>query len=205
MLRHRTFFTLADLNDAIATRIDAINARPMKVLGVNRRTLFEQVDRPALRPLPRTRYELAEWRVCRVNIDYHAEADHNFYSVPYQLVHERVDARVTAATVEVFFKGRRVAAHARLANIDGDRLVYLVDSPVWHARLRLAASELVDVARSLGLDVTRLVVRTTRQLPGAQAQAGPAAVPMSATARESLRDALACLRGPEDGPEKDES
>lgn len=80
--RHRTFFTLADLNEAIAGRIDAINDRPMKVLGVSRRTLFEQIDRPALKPLPASRYELAEWQGCRVNIDYHVEVDHNFYSVP---------------------------------------------------------------------------------------------------------------------------
>jgi transposase len=82
-LRHRTFFTLADLNAAIGARIDAINERPMKVLGVSRRTRFEQIDRPALTPLPRTRYELADWHVCRPNIDYHVAIDHNFYSVPY--------------------------------------------------------------------------------------------------------------------------
>jgi len=113
-LRHQTFFTLADLNAAIRVRLDAINDRPMKIVGVSRRTLFEQIDRPALRPLPATRYELAEWKGCRVNIDYHVEVDHNFYSVPYQLVHEYVESRFTASTVEVFFKGRRVAAHARL-------------------------------------------------------------------------------------------
>ena len=83
----------------------------MKVAGVSRRALFEQLDRPALKPLPRTRYELAEWKPCRVNIDYHVEVDHNFYSVPYQLVHARVEARVTQTTVEVFCKGRRVASH----------------------------------------------------------------------------------------------
>ena len=113
-LRHRTFFTLADLNAAIRDRVDAINDRPMKAVGVSRRALFEQLDRPALRPLPATRYELAEWKPCRVNIDYHVEVDHNFYSVPYQLVHARVEARVTRRTVEVFSKGRRVASHARL-------------------------------------------------------------------------------------------
>src|SRR3546814_3077881 len=84
-----------------------------------------------------------------------------------------------------------LAAHARLANVDGDRLVYLVDSPVWHARLRLASNELIDAARSLGLDVTRFVVRTTRQMPGAQAQREPASVPVSDTARNAVRDALA--------------
>ena len=115
VLRHRTFFTLADLNAAIRERIDAINDRVMKHLGVSRRALWADLDRPALRPLPATRYELAEWKPARVNIDYHVEVDHNFYSVPYQLVHERVEARYTATTVEVFFKGRRVSAHARLS------------------------------------------------------------------------------------------
>jgi transposase len=113
-LRHHTFFTLADLNAAIRERLDVINDRPMKTVGVSRRVLFEQLDRPALKPLPVLRYELAEWKVCRVNIDYHVEIAHNFYSVPYQLVHERVDARATASTIEVFFKGRRVASHLRL-------------------------------------------------------------------------------------------
>lgn len=114
-LRHRTFFTLADLNAAIRERIEAINDRPMKTLGVSRRTLWTQLDRPALRPLPATRYELAEWKPCRVNIDYHVEVAHSFYSVPYQLVHERVDARFTTTTVEVFFRGRRIASHLRLS------------------------------------------------------------------------------------------
>jgi transposase len=115
VLRHRTFFTLADLNAAIRERIDVINDRVMKHLGVSRRALWADLDRPALRPLPATRYELAEWKPARVNIDYHVEVDHNFYSVPYQLVHERVEARYTATTVEVLFKGRRVSAHGRLS------------------------------------------------------------------------------------------
>ena len=80
-----------------ATRVDAINDRPMKAVGVSRRALFEQLDRPALRPLPATRYELAEWKPCRVNIDYHVEVAHNFYSVPYQLVHAQVETRATAS------------------------------------------------------------------------------------------------------------
>jgi transposase len=113
-LRHRTFFTIADLNAAIRDRVDAINDRPMKLTGVSRRALFEHIDRPALTPLPRTRYELAEWKPCRVNIDYHVEVDHNLYSVPYQLVHTRIEARFTQTTVEMFAKGRRVASHVRL-------------------------------------------------------------------------------------------
>jgi transposase len=113
VLRQRIFFTLADLNIAIRTCLDTINDRPMQVLGVSRRVLFEQLDRPALRPLPSHRYELATWKPCRVNIDYHVEVEHNWYSVPYQLIHERVEARTTHTTVEVLFKGRRVASHGR--------------------------------------------------------------------------------------------
>jgi transposase len=86
----------------------------MQQVGVSRRVLFEQLDRPALRPLPPTRYELATWKPCRVNIDYHVEVAHNWYSVPYQLVHARVEARVTSTTVEVLLAGRRVASHACL-------------------------------------------------------------------------------------------
>src|SRR5258708_19364866 len=85
----------------------------MQILGVSRRALFEQLDRPALRALPSHRYELATWKPCRVNIDYHVEVQHNWYSVPYQLIHEKVEARATHTTVEIFFKGRRVASHAR--------------------------------------------------------------------------------------------
>jgi transposase len=113
-LRHRTFFDLAALNAAIRERVDVINGRPMKVLGISRRALFEQLDRPALRPLPPTHYELAEWKPCVVNIDYHVEVDHNYYSVPYTLVHQDVEARFTSTTVEVIVNTRRVASHLRL-------------------------------------------------------------------------------------------
>src|SRR6202521_1702700 len=113
-LRHRTFFDLAALNAAIRERVDVINGRPMKVLGISRRALFEQLDRSALRPLPPSRYELAEWKPCVVNIDYHVEVDHNYYSVPYTLVHQRVEARFTSTTVEVIVNTRRVASHLRL-------------------------------------------------------------------------------------------
>lgn len=113
VLRDRQFFSLAELNAAIWQLLPGLNARPMRRLGVSRRALFEQLDRPLLRPLPTTRYEVAEWRDAGVNIDYHVVVEHNYYSVPYQLLHERVEVRVTATVVEVFLKGRRVASHRR--------------------------------------------------------------------------------------------
>ena len=79
------------MNAAIRVLLDELNDRPMKKLGVSRRVLFEQLDRPALRPLPTTRYVLAQWKVCRVNVDYHVEVEDHLYSVPYQLVREQVD------------------------------------------------------------------------------------------------------------------
>src|SRR2546422_554101 len=107
VLRHRRFFSLADLNAAVRELLTPLNARPMRKLGVSRRALFEQLDRPLLRPLPASRYEFAEWRDAGVNIDYHVLVEHNYYSVPYQLVHQRVEVRLAATTVELFLKGRR--------------------------------------------------------------------------------------------------
>jgi len=75
--------------------------------------LFETVDRPNALPLPARPYEYAEWYKSRVNVDYHIEVDHHYYSVPFQLLREKVDVRLTATTVEAFRKGGRVAAHAR--------------------------------------------------------------------------------------------
>jgi transposase len=112
-LRHRQFFSLAELNAAIWDLLPTLNTRPMRKLGVSRRALFEQLDRPRLRPLPTTRYEFAEWSDAGVNIDYHVAVEHNYYSVPYQLLHERVEVRLTATVVEVFLKGRRIASHRR--------------------------------------------------------------------------------------------
>jgi transposase len=112
-LRDRQFFSLAELNAAIWELLPGLNARLMRRLGVSRRALFEQLDRPLLRPLPTTRYEVAEWRDAGVNIDYHVIVEHNYYSVPYQLLHQRVEVRLTATIVELFLTGRRVASHRR--------------------------------------------------------------------------------------------
>ncbi len=110
-LRHETFFTLAALNARIAELLEDLNTRPMRRYGASRRQLFERLDQPALRPLPAEPFVYAEWKTAGVNIDYHVEVDHHYYSVPHGLVHERLDARLTATTVELFQRGQRVAAH----------------------------------------------------------------------------------------------
>jgi len=113
-LRNETFFSLGSLNRRIAELCAELNARPMKKLGnATRRELYERYDRPVLRPLPSEAYEIAEWGETRVNLDYHVEHEKHWYSVPYQLVKEVVWVRATASTVEMFFRGERVASHAR--------------------------------------------------------------------------------------------
>ncbi|HZD91758.1 MAG TPA: IS21 family transposase, partial [Pseudolabrys sp.] len=112
-LRHRRFFSLFDLNAAIRALLADLNDRPMRGWGTSRRALFEQLDGPALQPLPAEPYEYAEWKRCRVNLDYHVEIAKHYYSVPHQLIRQEVEARITAATVEIFHRGKRVASHLR--------------------------------------------------------------------------------------------
>ena len=112
-LRNHNFFSLVELNKAIAQRLIEFNNRKFQKLDTTRRQLFETVDKPALKPLPARPYEYAEWKKARVNIDYHIEIYRHYYSVPYQLRKEQVDVRITSRTVEVLFKNRRVAGHVR--------------------------------------------------------------------------------------------
>ena len=113
-LRNRDFFSLAELNQAIRALLPELNDRPMRHIGLSRREQFEQIDQPALKPLPKQRYQLAHWKTVRVNIDYHIALEHNFYSVPYQLIHEPLEARYTTSTVELYLDSRRITSHQRL-------------------------------------------------------------------------------------------
>src|SRR5450631_917815 len=113
-LRHRTFYGLAEVNAAIADLMTHLNeVRPMRRLGVTRRELLEQIDRPALKSLPAEPYAFSEWKTCRVGIDYHVEVAAHYYSVPHRFARAEIEARLTVRTVEVFLKGERIAAHRR--------------------------------------------------------------------------------------------
>jgi len=112
-LRNVTFFSLAECNAAIAVALERMNGREMRRLGVSRRQLFEAVERPVMQSLPQDDYEYAEWHFARVGIDYHVEVSGFFYSVPHALIREQVDTRATIRAVEVFHRGKRVAAHTR--------------------------------------------------------------------------------------------
>jgi transposase len=113
-LRRRIFYSLADVDAAIGELLVQLNEkRFLRRLGVTRRQLLEEVDRPALKALPSEPYEYCEWRLRRVGIDYHVEVDAHYYSVPYRFARAEVDARLTARGVELFHKGERIAVHLR--------------------------------------------------------------------------------------------
>jgi transposase len=112
-LRNCQFFSLAQLNAAIAQLLVELNTRAFKKLPGSRASAFQAIDRPALKALPNVPFEYAEWKKVRVHLDYHIEFAHHYYSVPHALVGKELHARVSATTVELFHRGVRVASHIR--------------------------------------------------------------------------------------------
>ena len=113
-LRRRTFTSLADVDAALGELMTQLNEKQtLRRLGVTRRQLLEEIDRPALKALPDEPYEYSEWRVRRVGVDYHVDIDAHYYSVPYRFARAQVEARLTARGVEIFHKGERIAVHLR--------------------------------------------------------------------------------------------
>ena len=163
-LRNRTFFSLGALNTAIGALLVDLNQRPMQKLKVSRRELFERLDQPALQPVPTDRYEPAEWKTCRVNIDYHIDVDRHLYSVPFQLLHETVEARSTASIVEIYSKGQRVASHRR--RYDHQPSTLLDHMPRAHrAHAEWTPSRLIRWAEQTGADTGRLVEEILHRRP----------------------------------------
>jgi transposase len=145
--------------------VTQLNDRPMRGWGTNRRALYEQVDRPALLALPPTAYEYAEWKRCRVNLDYHVEIDKHFYSVPFRLLRAEVEARITANTVELFHHGKLVATHLRSQR--SYRPTTIADHmPSSHRRYRDWTHERIErEAASIGPDTAALVEIILRSRP----------------------------------------
>jgi transposase len=112
-LRNRTFYSLKELNLAIAELLVRLNGRVMRHVNQSRRELFERLDRPALLPLPAIRYEFADWKKERLPIYYHVRYDDHFYSAHYTLTGELLWCRCSGSTIEIFLNGKRVASHAR--------------------------------------------------------------------------------------------
>ena len=165
VLRKRTFYSLAELNDAIRECLERLNTRPMRRLGKSRRELFEAMERPNALPLPARPYEYAEWLKARVGFNYHVDVDDHSYSVPYKLLHERLDIRLTATTIEAFRKGERVAAHAR-SYIKGGYTTLPEHMPPEHrAYAEWSPSRLINWATKTGPATAQLVEKVMAGRP----------------------------------------
>jgi transposase len=164
-LRHETFFALTALNARIRELLEDLNGRRMRLYQASRRELFERLDRPALRPLPAEPFVYGEWKTARVNIDYHVEVHRHYYSVPFPLIHEVVDVRMTATTVECFHKGQRVAAHAR-DDTPGRPTTHPAHMPKAHQHhLEWTPSRLTDWAGRIGPHTQALVAAILADRP----------------------------------------
>jgi transposase len=117
-LRNETFFSVGEANRRMAPLLEALVQKEMQHLGKSRRQLFEELDRPALLPLPERPYEFARWKRARVSIDYHIAFEGHYYSVPHTLVGQEVEIRATERMLEVFHKSQQVAIHP-VSNLSG--------------------------------------------------------------------------------------
>ena len=112
-LRHHTFFSLAELNQCIKALLVALNDKPFKQLPGNRREAFAAIDQAELSALPSHAYEYVDIKTARVNIDYHVQYGHHFYSVPNEYVGEVLELHVSDRLVTAYFRQRQIAQHPR--------------------------------------------------------------------------------------------
>lgn len=156
-LRNQTFFSLEELNAAITVLLEKINSQPFQKLSGSRLSQFEKLDKPALKPLPNVSYEFAEWKKAKPGPDYHIELDKHFYSVPFTFIKKILDVRFTVQTVEVFYRLKRIASHARKYNYGHTTLAehmpkahqkYAEWTPEriinWAAKFGVATAELIE-------------------------------------------------------------
>ena len=158
-LRHRRFFSVAELDAAIAELLPSLNTRPFKKLPGSRQDAFAQVDAPYLRPLPASSFVFAEWKKATVNIDYHVEYEGSYYSVPQALIHQVLELRITRSTVEILAKGKRVASHPR-SRQKGHYETIAAHMPAAHrAHAEWSPGKLLTWATSVGPSTAELVKR----------------------------------------------
>jgi len=150
-LRHRKFFSIEELNQAINDLLWQLNERPFKKLPGCRRSRFEELDKPLLKPYPGKPFEFAQWvSKQKVRQDYHVHIFDHYYSVPYELVGEYIEARVTKNIVEILFSGRRVASHPR-NYVVGDHTTVPAHQPKEHRQYsNLTPENLLAWARKIG-------------------------------------------------------
>ncbi len=165
VLRDQRFFCVVQLNQAIALLVAQLNDKPFQKLGGTRNTWFEESEKAKLLPLPAHPFELALWSAAKVNIDYHVVVAHHFYSVPYTLIHQQVDVRLTETTVELFKAGKRVAAHPR-SDQPGRYTTLEEHRPKSHQKyLQWTPGRMVEWAGTIGPGCAKAVESILRDRP----------------------------------------
>ena len=132
-LRNEMFVGLPQLNTAIRKLLIALNNKPFKKMPGSRASLFETLDKPELRSLPKFRYEYKDYKQAKVHVDYHIELEGHYYSVPFRHVGKRVEIWYNQNIVESFYKGKQIAIHAR-SNIKGQHTTLLEHMPKSHQK-----------------------------------------------------------------------
>lgn len=166
-LRKRKFFSLGELNQAIRELLIELNNKPFQKLPGSRLSVFNDIEKAALLPLPRYRYQFAEWKKAKVNIDYHIELFGHYYSVPYALVSHQVEIRYTKNTVEIFHKGKRITSHRR-GDAKGRHTTIREHMPESHRRyLEWTPSRIINWAKHTGASTAEIVeiIMTVRKHP----------------------------------------
>ncbi|HCV19829.1 MAG TPA: IS21 family transposase [Alteromonas sp.] len=166
-LRHHTFFSLHELNQCISALLTEVNNKPFKQMAGTRQQWFDELDKPALKPLPRHAYEYTDIRQAKVNIDYHVQYENHLYSVPHQLVSEKVELHAKPRLVEIYFQGKRVASHPR-----NDRYGFTTTPqhmPAQHQHYhKVSEGSLMNWAKDIGDDVLLWVKAQLKRKPHPQ-------------------------------------
>ena len=133
-LRDEQFFSLAELNAAIWQKLYEFSRKPFQKKEGTRYDIYKTEELPLLLPLPQSPYELAEWKQATVQFNYHISVDGMYYSVPYEYIKRKVDVRVTASTIEAFYKQTRIASHRRLYGRKGQYSTVTIHMPEDHQK-----------------------------------------------------------------------
>jgi len=166
VLRNWRFFSLRELNEAIHDKLGELNSKPFQKKPGSRQSVFTEYERSMLQPLPDKPFELAEWRVCVVAHNYHVSVEKMFYSVPYEYIKQKVDARLTRGTVEIFLDGNRIASHVRKSGHPGQYTTAVEHMPEDHRKYtHWNAERYLSWARSIGentVTVTKAILNSRK-------------------------------------------
>lgn len=156
-LRSRTFFSIEELNEAMRPLLDKLNERPFQKLEGSRQSLFDELERPALRPLPAHPYSYREWHRKLAGPDYHVEIGGHHYSVPHRYARKRIDVCCSEHVVEMYRRGERIASHVRSEEVGGKTTVTEHMPPSHRYLAELTPERLVRWAAQIGPEAARLV------------------------------------------------